>query len=191
MWTYMCADILKAMETEPEKDVLAEQLASLAKCIESLGNGCLNDEMMAELVKILDRLLTEHFKRSTERQEKRKDEDYDEVVEEQLVDEDDEDTYILSKITEVVHSLMLAYRSAFLPVLDSLMPHLIHLLAPERPWPDHQWGICVFDDVIEFAGPDSVKYQEYFLRPLLEFLSDKSAEVRQAAAYGWGVLGMV
>merc|ERR1712071_696152 len=83
-----------------------------------------------------------------------KDEDYDDVVEEQLADEDDEDTYILSKITEVIHSLMVAYRSAFLPILDNLIPHIVRLLAADRPWPDHQWGICVFDDVIEFAGPD-------------------------------------
>ncbi|KAI9554129.1 hypothetical protein GHT06_019401 [Daphnia sinensis] len=190
MWVFMCGDILKAMDTEPEKDVLAEQLAALAKCIETLGSGCLNDEMMTELVKILDRLMKDHFTRSTERQEKRKDEDYDEVVEDQLVDEDDEDTYILSKITEVIHALMAAYRSAFLPVLDNLIPHVVKLLGPDRPWPDHQWGICVFDDVIEFAGADSVKYQELFLRPLLEFLKDKSPEVRQAAAYGWGALGM-
>nr|CAG4643007.1 EOG090X00U8 [Ilyocryptus agilis] len=132
----------------------------------------------------------QYVQRSTERQEKRKDEDYDEVVEEQLVDEDDEDTYILSKITEVIHALMVAYRSAFLPVLNGLIPHVVRLLGPDRPWPDHQWGICVFDDVIEFAGPDSVKYQDIFLRPLLEFLRDKSPEVRQAAAYGWGALGM-
>jgi len=190
MWTFMCGDILKAMDTEPEKDVLAEQLASLAKCIEALGSGCLTDELMAELVKILDRLLKEHFQRATERQEKRKDEDYDDVVEEQLVDEDDEDTYILSKITEVIHSLMVAYRSAFLPILDNLIPHIVRLLAADRPWPDHQWGICVFDDVIEFAGPDSIKYQELFLNPLLEFVKDQSPEVRQAAAYGWGALGM-
>ena len=100
------------------------------------------------------------------------------MVEEQLVDEDDEDTYILSKITEVIHALMVAYRSAFLPVLDNLAHHFIRLLAPDRPWPDHQWGICVFDDIIEFAGPDSIKYQEIFLRPMLEFLKDKSPEVR-------------
>ena len=68
MWNFMCADILKAMDTEPEKDVLAEQLAALAKCIEGLGTGCFTEEMMAVLIKILDRLLKEHFQRSAERQ---------------------------------------------------------------------------------------------------------------------------
>ncbi len=72
MWVFMCGDILKAMDTEPEKDVLAEQLAALAKCIETLGSGCLNEEMMTELVKILDRLMKDHFTRSTERQVKKK-----------------------------------------------------------------------------------------------------------------------
>ena len=70
MWNFMCADILKAINTEPEKDVLAEQLAALAKCIEGLGNGCFTEEMMAVLIKILDRLLKEHFQRSAERQVK-------------------------------------------------------------------------------------------------------------------------
>lgn len=68
MWAFMCSDILKALDTEPEKDVLAEQLASLAKCIEILGTGCLTEELMKELIKILDKLFKEHFERSRERQ---------------------------------------------------------------------------------------------------------------------------
>lgn len=77
----------------------------------------------------------------------------------------------------MIHALLVTYRSSFLPVLDSLIPHVVRLLAADRPWPDHQWGICVFDDVIEFTGADSVKYQEIFLKPLFEFLKDKSPEV--------------
>ena len=68
MWTFMCADILKALDTEPEKDVLAEQLAALAKCIENLGTVCLTEDLMKELIKILDRLFNDHFERSKERQ---------------------------------------------------------------------------------------------------------------------------
>lgn len=33
------------------------------------------------------------------------------------------------------------------------------------------------------------QYQQLFLQPLLEYITDKQAEVRQAAAYGCGVLG--
>lgn len=79
MWAYICPDLLKAIDTEPESDVLLELLYSLAKCIETLGAGCLGAQPMAELLRILDKLLNKHFERAVARLEKRKDEDYDEV----------------------------------------------------------------------------------------------------------------
>lgn len=39
----------------------------------------MNEESMKELLRILDVLLKQHFERATERLNKRKDEDYDEV----------------------------------------------------------------------------------------------------------------
>ena len=80
-------------------------------------------------------------------------------------------------MTEVIHSLLAAYRCDFLPAFDNLIHHVVGLIGSHRPWQDHQWGICIFDDVIEFAGADSVKYQELFLGPLLEFIKDKNPEV--------------
>jgi hypothetical protein len=44
-----------------------------------LGNGCLTEEAMAELIRILDKIMKDHFSKAAARQEKRKDEDYDEV----------------------------------------------------------------------------------------------------------------
>ena len=58
-----------------------------AKCIEALGKGCLSDQDMGSLVSLMDKLLKQHFMRHVERQEKRKDEDYDDIVEESLMDE--------------------------------------------------------------------------------------------------------
>lgn len=79
MWGYICPDLLKAIDTEPEADVLLELLYSLAKCIETLGAGCLDAPSMTELLRILDKLLNEHFEKAVARLEKRKDEDYDDV----------------------------------------------------------------------------------------------------------------
>ena len=42
---------------------------------------------MTSLVALIDKLLKQHFVRYTQRQEKRKDEDYDDVVEETLLEE--------------------------------------------------------------------------------------------------------
>lgn len=189
MWNYICPELIKAIDSEPESDVLSEHMNSMAKCIEVLGSGCLAEAHMNELIQILDRLLKEHFSKADERQEKRRDEDYDDVVEETLLDEDDDDVYILSKVSDVIHSLFLTHKEGFFIYFDQLLPHFIKLLGPERPWPDHQWALCVFDDVIEHGGPACIKYQEYFLPQMINGISAKSAEIRQAAAYGWGVLG--
>ncbi|XP_017777748.1 PREDICTED: importin-5 [Nicrophorus vespilloides] len=188
MWRYVAPELLNSLNTEPENDVLYEILASLSGCIETLGAGCLDKEMMDELLKIMNKLLTEHFERSQDRQKKHLDEDYDEVVQEQLEDEETDDIFVLSKISDVLHSLFTTYRETFLPFFDQICSHFVNLLLPQRPWADHQWGLCIFDDVIEFTGPACVKYQSFFLQPLAVYIKDKMPEVRQAAAYGWGVL---
>uniref|UniRef100_A0A1W7RAB9 Importin-5 n=1 Tax=Hadrurus spadix TaxID=141984 RepID=A0A1W7RAB9_9SCOR len=189
MWRYICPELLRAIDTEPEKEVLSDHMHALAQCIEVLGQGCLIDEHMNEVIRILDKKLKEHFERAQERQEKRKDEDYDEMVEEILLDEDDEDVYLLSKVADILHALFASYKQEFFPYFDHLLPHFIQLSARDRPWSDHQWALCVFDDVIEHGGPACSKYQEYFMTLMMDSLTDNSPEVRQAAAYGVGVLG--
>lgn len=105
-----------------------------------------------------------------------------------MEDEESDDIYVLTKLADVIHALFSTYRENFIPFFDPIVHHFINLLEPSRAWADHQWGICVFDDVIEFTGPACAKYQAAFLQPLAVYVKDKSSEVRQAAAYGWGVL---
>jgi hypothetical protein len=97
---------------------------------------------------VIDNHLKEHFERHRQRQEKRNDEDYDDGVEELLIDEvsldegydllilifillfilkDDEDVYILSKVADILHSLFVAYKHQFLPYFDLIYQHFINL----------------------------------------------------------------
>jgi hypothetical protein len=73
-------------------------------------------------------------------------------VEEQLEDEDDEDVYILSKVGDVVHALFSTYKDSFLAAFERLLPHFTRLLQQGRPWSDLQWGLCIFDDLLEYTG---------------------------------------
>ena len=188
MWHFMCDALIKAIGTEPDSDVLSEIMHSFAKCIEVMGDGCLNNEHFEELGGILKAKLEEHFKNQELRQVKRQDEDYDEQVKESLQDEDDNDVYILTKVSDILHSIFSSYKEKVLPWFEQLLPLIVNLICPHRPWPDRQWGLCIFDDVIEHCSPASFKYAEYFLRPMLQYVCDNSPEVRQAAAYGLGVM---
>uniref|UniRef100_A0A672IDA8 Karyopherin (importin) beta 3 n=1 Tax=Salarias fasciatus TaxID=181472 RepID=A0A672IDA8_SALFA len=163
-------------------------VALCLKCIELMGDGCLNNEHFEELGGILKGKLEEHFKNQELRQAKRQDEDYDEQVEESLQDEDENDVYILTKVSDILHSVFSSYKEKVLPWFEQLLQLIVQLICPNRPWADRQWGLCIFDDVVEHCSPSSFKYAEYFLRPMLQSLCDTSPEVRQAAAYGVGVM---
>ncbi|KAK2856910.1 hypothetical protein Q5P01_005645 [Channa striata] len=188
MWLFMCDALIKAIGTEPDSDVLSEIMHAFAKCIELMGDGCLNNEHFEELGGILKGKLEEHFKNQELRQAKRQDEDYDEQVEETLQDEDENDVYILTKVSDILHSVFSSYKEKVLPWFEQLLQLIVQLICPNRPWADRQWGLCIFDDVVEHCSPSSFKYAEYFLRPMLQSLCDSSPEVRQAAAYGVGVM---
>jgi importin-5 len=45
----------------------------------------------------------------------------------------------------------------------------------------------VYDDLIEFAGAESVRYQQHFLQPIAAAIQDQDQDVRQAGVYGVGV----
>merc|ERR1712032_944943 len=175
MWAFILPELLKAIEAEPENEVLAELLASLARCIELLGAGCLGEPGMEETIKLLDKTLDQHYVRQTERAGKRQG--------------GDEDVYILSKVGDVMHAVFSQYKAAWLPQFERLLPKVSQLLEPARPWSDLQWGLCIFDDLVEYTGPECQKYESIFLARMLACVSSPQPEVRQAAAYGCGVLG--
>ena len=38
-----------------------------------------------------------------------------------------------------------------MPVFDNLTPYFVAMLAPDRPSLEHQWALCVWDDLIDYA----------------------------------------
>lgn len=148
MWLYICPELLKAIDSEPEVDVLAELLHSLARSIETLGPNCLSPDSMNSVLKIIQKFMLEHFEREEKRALARTEEDYDDGVEEQLAEEDDNDILVLSKISDIVHALFKTYKTNFLPFFDRIAQSFAKLLDPSGPWADRQWGLCIFDEVI-------------------------------------------
>ena len=103
---------------------------------------------MNTLIKILNKNLSNHFTKQEQRHEQRRDEDYDDETEDQLLDEvckpfsmhqdetfysiskikDDFDALILSKISDIIHSLFKVYKQNFMQPFDQLVPHFVQLL---------------------------------------------------------------
>ena len=51
-------------------------------------------------------------------------------------------------------------------------------------------GICIIDDLIEFAPQHALQYKDQIAQVLATSLSDEYPEVRQAAAYGFGAMAL-
>lgn len=66
-------------------------------------------------------------------------------------------------------------------------------MVPKEIFNFHVWqekdNRIVYFAVAEFTGPNCAEYQQFFLQPIIQYVSDKVPEVRQAAVYGCGVLG--
>ena len=44
--------------------------------------------------------------------------------------------------------------------------------------------------MLEYLGPESIKYQVFFLKRLIEQIVDETLKVRQSASYGVGLMAM-
>lgn len=96
---------------------------------------------------------------------------------------------MLSRLVDIIHGLFLVNKTSPLPYFEQMLEYLVKFRDPTRPWADRQWALCVLDDLIEHCGPVSAQYQQFFIQPMLQYVTDKSPAVRQAACYGCGVLG--
>jgi hypothetical protein len=188
LWNSIFLVLQSAIEKEPEKEVAAAFLDSLCKCVTEVGAQGITGEQIGEIIAILQLRLGEHFKSVQDIQQKRTEEDYDEGVEEDLQCEGETNEMLLSRVADVIHSLFGVYQEELLPYFNPLCPIFASMLTPEHSPAERQWSLCVFDDVLEFAGSSAGAYQEYFIRPMLEYVLDKNPAVRQAASYGFGLM---
>lgn len=123
---------------------------------------------------------------------KKKDEDEDdEDAAEALNEEIEEEIGVLARISDMIHCLFMVFGERFMEYFDRLEVQFAPLLDARNYYAEKQWAICMYDDLIEYGGAGSVKYQQKFYGPMIAALSDESPEVRQAAAYGFGIMGQM
>ena len=127
----------------------------------------------------LFRIKIRHEQRST-------DEDHDHEAEAGLrLEEETTEEIVLRGISDIMHSLFGVCGQDILPFFDTLLPYFAALLAPGRSNIDRQWGLCVFDDLIEFCKEISFRYQEHFLSCMVESMMHPNPAVRQVSPPLW------
>ena len=194
IWTKCCPKEIEILTAEPSIDTLAEMYQCFYESIEIVGKGCLTQEHMENFIESVKSTLGEFQKRVQERDEERAadaaadqgaaDPDEDDSLSVQYAIEDDQT--LLSDMNKAFHTVFKNMGVSFLPAWQNLMPFYDSFATSGDPM-QRQWAICIFDDVLEFCGPQSHQYSEHIINPLINGMRDENANNRQAAAYGVGV----
>jgi hypothetical protein len=190
--------LIECLSVEPELQMIPVFLDTLNDSMDVLGIAWLTDDQLQMITVMLGSQLQQVRKRFLEQQQQEQTKDeQDEVVGEHDDDEDyDED--ILRALGDLIRTILKfkvntpEMTSRFVSLFEQLLlPTYASLLTPITPAFLKQWALCTFDDLIENLGSVSYKYHLYFLRPMIEALSDYShSGIRQTAAYGIGVCAM-
>lgn len=185
LWNAIFDGLLAAIELESDPSIMNQLLESLGSSIEVVGAGCLDEQKFEKVTTTLQERFKAHFEYLQEEFERRKDEDYENESE-----CSDENSDCLAGIASVIHSLFVVYKADYLPYFHRLLESVIRLTVENQwiPWTNKHTALCIFDDVIEYAGQRSVEYREIFIPILTNGIMDKNGDMRQAAFYGIGQL---
>jgi hypothetical protein len=188
MWNSIYEKVTKLMVIEDDVSFLGQIYNTFAECLEVLGENCLQPAQVEVFTKAIEGQMTKFLERLTEREGNKQSGEYDPEDEEQLAEEESLEDDAISESAHSIQAVFKTMRSGFLPYFEKLLP-LVNQYLSHPSSVARQWAICVFDDVVEFAGPESFKYSNYFLQAIVSGISDSASEIRQAAAYGVGVMG--
>ncbi|KAH7350072.1 importin subunit beta-3 [Plectosphaerella cucumerina] len=188
LWNASVGKLLEVLSAEPAIDTLAEMYQCFYESVEVVGKNSLTAEHMNGFIDGALSTLEDYKDRVAKRQdatEEANGEDAEDDMEETLIAIEDDQT-LLSDMNKAFHSIFKNHGAAFLPAWERLMT-TYQLFLQSKDDTQRQWGLCIMDDVLEYCGPESIRYAATISQPLVEGCRSESPAIRQAAAYGIGV----
>ncbi|KAM4062275.1 HEAT-like repeat domain-containing protein [Hirsutella rhossiliensis] len=189
LWNATADKLLEVLTAEPSIETLAEMYQCFYESMQVVGRDCLSPEHMTRFIDSVHSALEDYKDRVAQRAEDKEGataDDVEDEAEETLLAIEDDQT-LLSDMNKAFHSIFKHHGATFLPAWERLMTTYEGFLrSPDST--QRQWGLCIIDDVLEYCGPDSFRYANYISQPLVDGCRDSSPAIRQAAAYGIGVV---
>ncbi|KAF2200542.1 ARM repeat-containing protein [Delitschia confertaspora ATCC 74209] len=186
LWERTVEKVLEVLTTEPAIDTLAEMYQCFYECVEVIGKNSLTNTHMQNFIESARSVLNDYKERVKERLEEQAEADDGEEADEALLYAIEDDQNLLSDMNKAFHTIFKNQGTSFLPYWEQLLEYYKEAVVNPDPT-QRQWAICIYDDVLEFCGPQSWAYSEQIIQPLIDGMRDDVPANRQAAVYGVGV----
>ncbi|KAJ2019740.1 importin subunit beta-3 [Coemansia sp. S85] len=187
-WAAICDRYLSVLATEEDDTFTMQLFGSFAESVTTVGQQTMSPEQLQAFAAACVEQMKKYYKRMKEREAARTAEELDDDDEEQLAEEEMLEGLTIDEVAKALHAVFSTHGAAFVGEFRTVLPIARQYLL-ERDPSARQWAICVFDDLVEFSGPESVQYAADFMQPIGEALAERSSpDLRQAAAYGVGVM---
>ena len=186
---FVVPPLVAALAKEPETEIQAAMLESLADCAGVAGE--LISEHITSMIAEFQKTLQRSLERRAERNKRADAEDFDAEEHEALRDEQAAEDEVFDQFAECVGSLLRSLKAPVLPTIEPLLAQYVApMLSTDRSPEERRIAVCVFDDVFEHASENgaSLRYLDAFVGPCLAGCDDADADVRQASVYGVGVM---
>lgn len=189
-------NIFNAMKEETETDCLISQVAAVRETLLEMGNGFLSQEEVSEIGTMSLRIIDKSLLRIKE---------LDSIKEEEAEDEDDaldqEDLNLLKEegnneydlqlaAAELIGSLFKTHQSMVAEIVQTLRTTTLNDAFSSNIQKRMKFGLFILDDMVEYLGPTYFSPDDYntIVQTVVKFANNKSASLRQASAYGIGLI---
>eukprot|EP01099_Mayorella_cantabrigiensis_P001326 TRINITY_DN1575_c0_g1_i1.p1 TRINITY_DN1575_c0_g1~~TRINITY_DN1575_c0_g1_i1.p1 ORF type:complete len:1131 (+),score=337.45 TRINITY_DN1575_c0_g1_i1:1-3393(+) len=192
LFDFIFNTLIQVIPTEIELEILTAMLESVSQILDIIGeNNIIDPPQVKQTIDAFKVILDDFGQRRENREEKGNEPDFDDEEAEKLEEENEQEEEFLSQVGEVMGKFCKLYKAHFLPFFSELVVPIAGLLAPTRPSHDRQIGLCIFDDLVEHCGPETIHVFPQFWNAMVKSLEDPDPSVRQAASYGVGVCAVV
>ncbi|KAJ3120506.1 hypothetical protein HK098_004559 [Nowakowskiella sp. JEL0407] len=184
--------LAKGMEYEDEIDSDVQLFSTFYECLDVLGEGCLNEELMNMFVQAVNKSLAVYFENIEKRNKLRKDADHDAEDEEDLKRDEENDSFILDEVFRAVARVFKIQKTSFLPHFDKILTGINNVLTAKAQDASYQTAaqhviVNVFCAVVQYLGPQSWNYHQLFLERMVTGMSHENVDIRHCSALGIGL----
>ena len=192
MLAYTLESLIKALNTEPETEIIVAILEGIAGCINNAKKPLIPQPTIVAILEAVFKAVQASDDRRTERAAaKTSSEDHDEEDDEREAEENDQEDDLFLQAAECICAFVKIFGSQFMPYWHSMAAQFFARLQNPRSTGDTHGVICILDDMMEHGGPEMEKYLSAFVQIFMQYAKIPSADLRQAAVYGLGVCAQV